>query len=76
MQTIGMNFYAVLLALVFIYLACLDILHLHEFGTFIFSPLTSTLLIMKSTPIVAPCPGGNKPWKITSNYTNMGQSNI
>jgi hypothetical protein len=29
--------------------------------TFIFSFSISTVLIMKSTPIVAPCPGGNNP---------------
>lgn len=31
--------------------------------TFIFSPSISTVLIMKSTPIVAPWPGGKSPWK-------------
>ena len=30
--------------------------------TLIFSPSISTVFIMKSTPIVAPCPGGNMPW--------------
>jgi hypothetical protein len=30
--------------------------------TLILSPSISTVLIMKSTPIVAPCPGGNIPF--------------
>ena len=30
--------------------------------SFIFSPSISTVLIMKSTPMVAPWPGGNIPW--------------
>lgn len=29
--------------------------------TFTFTPLISTVLIIKSTPMVAPCPGGNRP---------------
>lgn len=37
--------------------ALLNIEHL----TLTFSPLISTVLIIKSTPIVAPCPGGKRP---------------
>ena len=37
-------------------------LNLLDYLTFILSPSTSTVLIMKSTPIVAPCPGGKRPF--------------
>ena len=37
---------------------------LHYWYTFTGSLLTSIVLIIKSTPIVEPWPGGNKPWKI------------
>ena len=33
-----------------------------QIWSLIFSPSISTVLIMKSTPIVAPWPGGNIPW--------------
>ena len=35
----------------------------------IFSPSISTVLIIKSTPMVAPCPGGNMPWKWHSYFS-------
>lgn len=35
----------------------------HHVPTFTFSPFISTVFIIKSTPIVAPWPGGKSPWK-------------
>ena len=40
------------------HLSCPAVSHI---WSLIFSPSISTVLIMKSTPIVAPCPGGNIP---------------
>ena len=37
--------------------------------TFTFSPSISTVFIMKSTPMVAPCPGGNNPCNTHKNQT-------
>lgn len=42
---------------------------LHHMHTLTFSFSTSTVLIIKSTPIVAPWPGGNNPYK-TNVYIN------
>ena len=49
----------------------------------IFSPSISTVLIMKSTPIVAPCPGGNIPcngqcemWNTNTKYKSKIQIQI
>lgn len=43
----------------------------HQAPTFTFSPFISTVLIIKSTPIVAPCPGGKRPWKKTRVWLNL-----
>lgn len=45
----------------------------HQAPTFTFSPFISTVLIIKSTPIVAPCPGGKSPWKKTRVWLNLFQ---